>query len=155
MLKQHKNAKHLPLYAYRCAMTEVNKDKGQFHNAVTEAWSKNWLVPVVLLMLREWSSYGYELMEKMAAFGLTTMNAGTFYRTLRQMEKDGMVSSNWNTSEAGPARRMYSITAAGEAYLKFWADSLDQYQKMMDNFVLLYTGKATPVKNEDEHSARH
>jgi len=66
-------------------MTEVNKDKGQFHNAVTEAWSKNWLVPVVLLMLREWSSYGYELMEKMAAFGLTTMNAGTFYRTLRQI----------------------------------------------------------------------
>ena len=46
-------------------MTEVNKDKGQFHNAVTEAWSKNWLVPVVLLMLRQWSSYGYEIMEKM------------------------------------------------------------------------------------------
>jgi len=90
------------------------------------------------------------LMEKMAAFGLTTMNAGTFYRTLRQMEKDGMVSSNWNTSEAGPARRMYSITTAGEAYLKFWADSLDQYQKMMDNFFQLYTGRPTPGKNEDE-----
>jgi len=89
-------------------------------------------------------------MEKMAAFGLTTMNAGTFYRTLRQMEKDGMVSSSWNTSEAGPARRMYSITAAGEAYLKFWADSLDQYQKMMDNFFQLYTGRPTPGKNEDE-----
>jgi PadR family transcriptional regulator PadR len=102
-------------------------------------------------MLRQWSSYGYELMEKMAAFGLTTMNAGTFYRTLRQMEKDGMVSSSWNTSEAGPARRMYSITAAGEAYLKFWADSLDQYQKMMDNFFRLYTGPLTPEKNEDEH----
>jgi len=132
-------------------MTEVNKDKGQFQSAATEAWSKNWLVPVVLLMLRGWSSYGYELMEKMAAFGLATMNAGTFYRTLRQMEKDGMVSSSWNTSEAGPARRMYSITAAGEAYLKFWADSLDQYQKMMDNFFRLYTGKPTPGKNEDEH----
>jgi len=132
-------------------MTEVNKDKGQFQSAATEAWSKNWLVPVVLLMLREWSSYGYELMEKMAAFGLATMNAGTFYRTLRQMEKDGMVSSSWNTSEAGPARRMYSITAAGEAYLKFWADSLDQYQKMMDNFFRLYTGQSTPGKNEDEH----
>jgi len=132
-------------------MTEVNKDKGQFQSAATEAWSKNWLVPVVLLMLREWSSYGYELMEKMSAFGLATMNAGTFYRTLRQMEKDGMVSSSWNTSEAGPARRMYSITAAGEAYLKFWADSLDQYQKMMDNFFRLYTGQSTPGKNENEH----
>jgi PadR family transcriptional regulator, regulatory protein PadR len=131
-------------------MTEVNKDKGQFHNAVTEAWSKNWLVPVVLLMLRQWSSYGYELMEKMAAFGLTAMNAGTFYRTLRQMEKDGMVSSSWDTSEAGPARRVYSITEAGEAYLKFWAESLNQYQKMMDNFFQLYTGWSTQGKKDHE-----
>src|SRR5438874_9016084 len=147
MLKQHKNAKHLPLYAYRCAMTEVNKDKGQFQSAATEAWSKNWLVPVVLLMLREWSSYGYELMEKMAAFGLNTMNAGTFYRTLRQMEKDGIVSSSWSTSEAGPARRVYSITAAGEAYLKFWAESLHQYQKIMSTFFRLYAGPS-PQKKE-------
>ena len=131
-------------------MTEVNKDKGQFHNAVTEAWSKNWLVPVVLLMLRQWSSYGYELMEKMAAFGLTAMNAGTFYRTLRQMEKDGMVNSNWDTSEAGPARRVYSITEAGEAYLKFWAESLDQYQKMMDSFFQLYTGQSTQAKKDHD-----
>jgi poly-beta-hydroxybutyrate-responsive repressor len=131
-------------------MTEVNKDKGQFNNSVTAAWSKNWLVPVVLLMLRQWSSYGYELMEKMAAFGLTAMNAGTFYRTLRQMEKDGMVSSSWNTSEAGPARRVYSITEAGEAYLKFWAESLDQYQKMMNTFFQLYTGQSTQAKQDDK-----
>jgi poly-beta-hydroxybutyrate-responsive repressor len=150
MLKQLEDMEHLPLYAYRCGMTEVNKDKGQFHNAVTEAWSKNWLVPVVLLMLRQWSSYGYEIMEKMAAFGLTAMNAGTFYRTLRQMEKDGMVSSNWDTSEAGPARRVYSITEAGEAYLKFWAESLDQYQKMMDSFFQLYTGQSTQAKKDHD-----
>jgi len=129
-------------------MTEVNKDKGQFHNAVTEAWSKNWLVPVVLLMLRQLSSYGYELMEKMAAFGLNAMNAGTFYRTLRQMEKDGMVSSSWDTSETGPARRVYSITEAGEDYLKFWAESLDQYQRMMDTFFQLYTGQSTQAKKD-------
>jgi PadR family transcriptional regulator, regulatory protein PadR len=120
-------------------MTEENGDNA-FRSSATDAWSKNWLVPVLLLMLREWSSYGYELMEKMTAFGLTAMNPGTFYRTLRQMEKDGMVSSSWDTSEGGPARRMYSITDAGEAYLKYWADSLNQYQKMMNSFFQLYTG---------------
>ena len=129
-------------------MAEVNRDKEQ-QNATTEAWSKNWLVPVLLLMLREWSSYGYQLMEKMAEFGLTTMNAGTFYRTLRQMEKDGMVKSSWDTSEAGPARRIYSITEAGETYLKFWADSLDQYQRIMNNFFRLYTGQARTGKKEE------
>lgn len=114
----------------------------------TEAWSKNWLVPILLLMLRQWSSYGYELMEKMTAFGLAAVNPGTFYRTLRQMEKDGMVSSTWDTSEGGPARRVYAITEAGEAYLKLWAQSLDHYQRMMESFFRLYTGQPTPRNPE-------
>jgi len=129
-------------------MTEENEENKEPLNAETEAWSKNWLVPVLLLMLREWSSYGYELMEKMAAFGLTTMNAGTFYRTLRQMEKNGMVSSNWDISEGGPARRVYSITEAGENYLKFWASSLEHYQKMMNMFFQLY--KVRPSEEDKQ-----
>ncbi len=121
-------------------MAEVNREN-ESQTGATESWSKNWLVPILLLMLREWSSYGYELMERVATFGLAAMNPGTFYRTLRQMEKDGMVRSSWDTSETGPARRMYSITEAGETYLKYWADSLNQYQKMMDTFFRLYTGR--------------
>jgi PadR family transcriptional regulator, regulatory protein PadR len=130
-------------------MTEENRDNGRY-NAANEAWSKNWLVPVLLLMLREWSSYGYELMEKMSTFGLTAMNPGTFYRTLRQMEKDGMVSSSWDTSEGGPARRVYSITEAGEAYLNYWAESLDQYQRMMNTFFRLYTGRPQSKEKKDK-----
>jgi PadR family transcriptional regulator PadR len=130
-------------------MTEGNRDNGRY-NSANEAWSKNWLVPILLLMLRQWSSYGYELMEKMSTFGLVAMNPGTFYRTLRQMEKDGMVSSSWDTSEGGPARRMYSITDAGEAYLNYWAESLDQYQRMMDTFFRLYTGQPSPREKKDQ-----
>ena len=134
------------------AMTEEKKEN-ESANPITDAWSKNWLVPVVLLMLRQWSSYGYELMEKMAEFGMRVMNAGSFYRTLRQMEKDGLVNSTWDTSEAGPAKRRYSITEAGDAYLKFWSQSLDHYQKMMNAFFRLYTGqspKADKTENKDE-----
>ncbi len=134
-------------------MTEENKDEAKESanppNPSTEAWSKNWMVPVLLLMLRGLNSYGYELMENMAKYGLSTMNAGTFYRTLRQMEKDGMVSSSWDTSEGGPARRMYSITEAGENYLKFWATSLEQYQNMMNRFFQMYTWQP-PKKEEKE-----
>lgn len=128
-------------------MTEGTSNNGRYSSA-NEAWSKNWLVPILLLMLRQWSSYGYELMEKMSTFGLAAMNPGTFYRTLRQMEKDGMVSSSWDTSEGGPARRMYSITDAGEAYLNYWAESLDQYQRMMDTFFRIYTGQPTSKGKE-------
>lgn len=113
-----------------------------------EARPRNWLVPVILLSLRDWNSYGYELMERASGFGFEAMNPGTLYRTLRQMEKDGIVESTWETSKGGPARRMYSITDAGKTYLDFWAKSLEQYQRTMDTFFRMYTGR--PLKDEED-----
>ena len=101
---------------------------------------KNWLVPVTLVLLRQWSSYGYELMERTVELGFETINPGTVYRTLRKMEKDGLCESEWETtsSSGGPARRMYSITDAGGAYLELWARSMEQYQQTMDDFFRAY-----------------
>jgi PadR family transcriptional regulator, regulatory protein PadR len=60
------------------------------------------------------------------------------------MERDGLCESEWDTSSGGgPARRVYSITDAGDAYLRFWAKSLEQYQRNMDAFFRLYTGGPT------------
>jgi hypothetical protein len=97
-----------------------------------EARPRNWLVPVILLSLRE------------------AMNPGTLYRTLRQMEKDGVVESSWETSRGGPARRMYTITDAGRSYLDFWARSLEQYQQTMDTFFRMYTGRPLQDKPDEK-----
>ncbi len=115
-----------------------------------EVKPRNWLVPVILLTLREWNSYGYELMERSTAFGFEAMNPGTLYRTLRQMEKEGIVESSWETSKGGPARRMYTITDAGEAYLEFWATALEQYQRNMDTFFKMYTGRSLRSQENDK-----
>ena len=106
----------------------------------TDTRPKNWLVPVTLVLLRQWSSYGYELMERTVELGFETINPGTVYRTLRKMEKDGLCESEWETtsSSGGPARRMYSITDAGGAYLELWARSMEQYQQTMDDFFRAY-----------------
>jgi PadR family transcriptional regulator PadR len=114
-----------------------------------EVRPKNWLVPVILLTLRDCTSYGYKLMEQAAAFGFVAMNPGTLYRTLRHMERDGLCKSEWDTqSGAGPARRVYSITEAGEAYLQFWVDALEQYRRNMDAFFSLYTGSKPPAHED-------
>jgi PadR family transcriptional regulator, regulatory protein PadR len=101
---------------------------------------KNWLVPVTLVLLRQWSSYGYELMDRTVELGFETINPGTVYRTLRKMERDGLCESEWETttSSGGPARRVYSITDAGGAYLDLWVRSMEQYQQTMDDFLLAY-----------------
>ena len=124
----------------------VREDRGPLRGV--EARPRNWLVPVILLSLRQWNSYGYELMERATAFGFEAMNPGTLYRTLRQMEKEGIVESTWETSKGGPARRMYTITDAGRTYLDFWAKSLEQYQRTMETFFTMHTGR--PPSKDDE-----
>ena len=95
-------------------------------------------MPLLLMSLRQWNSYGYELMEKMAVFWDEAINPGTVYRMLRQMEKNGVIESTWETSENGPARRMYSITGAGVEYLDLSIASLEQCHRNMDAFLRLY-----------------
>lgn len=110
---------------------------------------RNWLEAVVLLSLREWSSYGYELMGRARMFGFEAMNTGTLYRTLRRMENDGVLESSWETSGDGPARRMYTITGSGSAHLGIWVRSLERYQQSVDDFFTLYGGKP-PHGDENE-----
>ncbi|GIW19090.1 helix-turn-helix transcriptional regulator [Tepidiforma sp.] len=89
------------------------------------------LSTTLLAFLRGWNAYGYELTQRLAQAGLPQSDSGTVYRTLRQLERAGLVSSFWDTSESGPARRMYSLTAAGEAFLSGWIDILERYQRVL------------------------
>ena len=105
-----------------------------------EVRPRKWLFPVVLVVLQEESSYGYEIMERLAReFGFEQISPGTIYRILRQMEKEGLCDSEWETSAAdGLARRMYSITDDGEAYLDAWVEACKEYGRVMDNLSRAY-----------------
>lgn len=80
-------------------------------------------------------------MQRLTQFGVDATNPGTLYRTLRRMEKQGWCTSVWETPKRGPARRRYSMTIAGEAYLGLWVDALEKYQRSMENLFKLYTGR--------------
>lgn len=105
---------------------------------------KNFVLPVLLLLLKDWNAHGYELMQKLIQFGFQSLDQGNFYRILRQLEKDELVTSVWDTSSGGPAKRIYSITSAGEQYLELWAGSMGQYQKMLDQFFNMYSQFMVP-----------
>lgn len=89
------------------------------------------LSTTLLAFLRNWNAYGYQLSQQLVEAGLPAFDSGTVYRTLRQLEKAGMVSSFWDTSESGPARRMYSLTKAGDIFLSGWIDVLSRYQSIL------------------------
>jgi PadR family transcriptional regulator, regulatory protein PadR len=111
---------------------------------------RTWLTPIALVILHKESSYGYQLMERLATdFEFEQINAGTLYRTLRQMEKEGLCSSQWDVraKESGPPRRMYAITEVGEAYLEAWAEACAKYHRLMDQFAQVY-GRRPPRSEE-------
>ena len=89
------------------------------------------LTTTLLAFLRNWNAYGYQLAQQLSQAGLPAFDSGTVYRTLRQLEKTGLVSSFWDTSESGPARRMYSLTKAGDLFLSSWIDVLGRYQAVL------------------------
>ena len=85
----------------------------------------------LLAFLKNWNAYGYQLSQRLAESGMPECDSGTVYRTLRQLEKSGFVSSFWDTSESGPARRMYSLTQAGDLFLAGWIAALQNYQNVI------------------------
>jgi PadR family transcriptional regulator len=85
----------------------------------------------LLAFLKNWNAYGYELSQRLEEAGMPQFDSGTVYRTLRQLEKGGMVDSFWDTSRNGPARRMYSLTKAGDMFLSAWIEILQNYQAIL------------------------
>jgi PadR family transcriptional regulator, regulatory protein PadR len=102
--------------------------------------STPWLASFLLLLTRERDSYRQDLTRSTADLGFGTTRPGTMYRTLRQMEKEGMVLSERDGFDCRLSRRRFSITEAGEDYLEFWASSLAEYREDMDLFLEVYAG---------------
>jgi poly-beta-hydroxybutyrate-responsive repressor len=98
----------------------------------------------LLALLKGWSAYGYELTQRLEESGFGDFNKGSVYRALRQMEKSGLVASMWDTSEKGPARRMYRLTQLGTAFLGNWLAVLDAHRQVLDSML-----KTTGGETED------
>ena len=91
----------------------------------------------LLAMLKGWSAYGYDLVQRLEDAGFGEYNKGTVYRALRHMEAMGLVSSAWDTSSTGPARRMYQLTKAGSIFLENWIQMVDSHRAMLESFTKL------------------
>lgn len=68
-------------------------------------------VVLASLQLLRTPGYGYGLLEQLASAGFPA-DANTLYPLLRRLEKQGYLTSEWNTDEARP-RKFYRTSEAG------------------------------------------
>src|SRR5438105_9533035 len=111
---------------------------------------RNLLVPYLLFALSFYRAHGYLLQQWLRALGFFGVDLTTLYRTLRQMEQQGLVSSAWDAEEQGPARRVYTLTDAGRLIVESWAAALGPYRVMLEQFARTYYGVEPPSQRREE-----
>lgn len=94
--------------------------------------------PAILAALSQGPLHGYKLAERIN--DMTICSAGKpdlsgIYRFLKAMESRGLVASSWDTPEKGHARRLFQITAEGEACLVKWSETLESYHATITNLL--------------------
>lgn len=119
--------------------------------------------PVLLFLLKKGRSYGYELASELRehAFTDAEIEVAALYKTLRQLERNECVVSEWVTEGSGPARRVYALTPRGEQHLEEWVAVLGHISKAMARFMraaqampkYAKLGNARlPISSESRHS---
>jgi PadR family transcriptional regulator, regulatory protein PadR len=69
------------------------------------------IVVIAVLSQLNSASYGYNLIQRLTGLGLD-VEEGTLYPLLRRLEKQGLLISEWDTSDTRP-RKYYRISAEG------------------------------------------
>jgi len=106
------------------------------------ALPRHYLKPCLLLLLAEGPSHGYDLLEQVRRLGIRGAEPGGLYRYLRSMEKEQLVSSWWEPSQAGPARRTYVLTDEGKEALDSSVTSLRDVREILVSLLDRYDGLA-------------
>ena len=97
------------------------------------------VAPWILLTLHQNDGlHGYDIqkiiLKKLQEMGFG-LNAGGLYRHLNLLEKRGVLTSTWDTSGPGPAKRRFFMTEAGKDCLWRWLSTLSTHATLIGKFM--------------------
>ncbi|TAM79444.1 MAG: PadR family transcriptional regulator [Chloroflexota bacterium] len=86
----------------------------------------------VLAILREGESYAFEIVRVLSQAGELLTSEGTIYPLLARLRRDGLVTTSWRDSEAGPQRRYYRLTDSGRTSLTAFGAEWSRFRDAVD-----------------------
>jgi DNA-binding PadR family transcriptional regulator len=95
-----------------------------------------WLEPFLLVLIGEEEAYGGALIAQLNELCLAPngVDVGMSYRTLRELEAEGLMVSRWVADDGAP-RRDYRLTAAGRAALVEWIAVMRERGRLVETFL--------------------
>jgi PadR family transcriptional regulator PadR len=98
---------------------------------------KGTLEGCILKVIAAETTYGYEIMEKLAQHGFGDIREGTIYPLLVRLEKKEWIISEVRPSPLGPSRKYYSVTPAGREILASFAACWEAISRAVENIMKL------------------
>lgn len=94
----------------------------------------------VLALLRSHESYAFEIVRVLEARGLIASD-GTIYPLLARLRREGLVSTAWRESSAGPPRRYYRLTTSGRTALDAFIAEWTRFRSAVDTILAPTAGE--------------
>ena len=106
-----------------------------------------WLEPFLLVLVGDQEAHGGALIACLNDLCLAPngVDVGMAYRTLRELEGDGLAVSRW-TADDGAPRRTYRLTEAGRVALDEWISVMRERGRLVEAFLGL---AARPTQDEE------
>ncbi len=114
---------------------ELSKGMRRRHQGVM-----GFLRPVLLFLLSRENAHGYSLLDGLTKFGFNSkqVDPSLVYRTLRDMEESGWITSHIGKESRGPQRRVYQLLPEGKNYLAELIGGLRIRRDEINNLLKIY-----------------
>jgi PadR family transcriptional regulator PadR len=104
---------------------------------VMDSWitqlRKGLLEFLVLIILEDGESYGYEIVSKLKSLEGMNITESTVYPILARMKKEGFAQTRTVPSPEGPPRKYYSLTIEGKVRLSFMNQHWNALHQSIEN----------------------
>jgi len=94
--------------------------------------------PAMLAILAGGTLHGYELAKRIGEishFLDEAPDVSGVYRMLKTLETRGMVTADWDMSQGGRPKRLFTITDDGRQCLELWRDTLHNHHKALGSLL--------------------
>ncbi|NSI89358.1 PadR family transcriptional regulator [[Clostridium] scindens] len=109
----------------------MGEEKDLMHNLISEL-RRGTLILSVLSQLSE-AKYGYALVQSLEEKGVE-IDPNTLYPLLRRLEKQGILTSQWDVGESKP-RKYYSRTPMGDDIFRRLKEQWEQLSENMEQIL--------------------
>ena len=111
---------------------------GETRNSISQM-RRGVLEYCVLALLQGGERYGFDIVRMLSQVDGMVTSEGTIYPLLSRLRREKLVKTFWRESEAGPPRRYYQLTDAGQEALNNFITEWARFREAVDKLLKLET----------------